>query len=194
MLLHLPHTGQAQGKLILAQNAVQVCHIWFCLLCWSKAASSSVSCAGWLDNEPSRVTGRLEVRPAAELGPIIVCLDTSGPRSPHLYASPVPSCMLPLYPSVCFPCTLLYASPVPFCVLPLTQSFKHNRLVPSPLQCSASLRTLHTVLYRTQQKVADSIPATLNLHARRFPPPPPPPPPTPPPPRLLSLVSALAHQ
>ena len=34
--------------------------------------------AGWLDNEPSRVTGRLEVRPAAELGPIIVCLDTSG--------------------------------------------------------------------------------------------------------------------
>lgn len=34
--------------------------------------------AGWVDNEPSRVTGRLEVRPAAELGPIIVCLDTSG--------------------------------------------------------------------------------------------------------------------
>lgn len=34
--------------------------------------------AGWLDNEPSKVTGRLEVRPAAELGPIIVCLDTSG--------------------------------------------------------------------------------------------------------------------
>lgn len=33
---------------------------------------------GWLENEPSRVTGRLEVRPAAELGPIIVCLDTSG--------------------------------------------------------------------------------------------------------------------
>ncbi|KAL3158055.1 hypothetical protein ABBQ32_011665 [Trebouxia sp. C0010 RCD-2024] len=36
---------------------------------------------GWLDNEPSRVTGRLEVRPAAELGPIIVCLDTSGSMS-----------------------------------------------------------------------------------------------------------------
>jgi uncharacterized protein with von Willebrand factor type A (vWA) domain len=33
---------------------------------------------GWLENEPSRVTGRLELRPAAELGPIIVCLDTSG--------------------------------------------------------------------------------------------------------------------
>ncbi|DBA84260.1 TPA: hypothetical protein ACH3X2_006318 [Trebouxia sp. C0005] len=36
---------------------------------------------GWVDNEPSRVTGRLEVRPAAELGPIIVCLDTSGSMS-----------------------------------------------------------------------------------------------------------------
>lgn len=33
---------------------------------------------GWTENQPSRVTGRLEVRPAAELGPIIVCLDTSG--------------------------------------------------------------------------------------------------------------------
>jgi len=33
---------------------------------------------GWLDGEPARVTGRLEIRPAAELGPIIVCLDTSG--------------------------------------------------------------------------------------------------------------------
>lgn len=34
--------------------------------------------AGWAEDEPSRVTGRLELRPAAELGPIIVCLDTSG--------------------------------------------------------------------------------------------------------------------
>lgn len=34
--------------------------------------------AGWVDDEPARVTGRREVRPAAELGPIIVCLDTSG--------------------------------------------------------------------------------------------------------------------
>lgn len=33
---------------------------------------------GWVDDEPARLTGRLEVRPAAELGPIIVCLDTSG--------------------------------------------------------------------------------------------------------------------
>ncbi|KAI3428338.1 hypothetical protein D9Q98_006718 [Chlorella vulgaris] len=33
---------------------------------------------GWVDDEPSRLTGRMEVRPAAELGPIIVCLDTSG--------------------------------------------------------------------------------------------------------------------
>ena len=33
---------------------------------------------GWSENEPSRVTDRLELRPAAEMGPIIVCLDTSG--------------------------------------------------------------------------------------------------------------------
>lgn len=33
---------------------------------------------GWVEDEPARLTGRLEVRPAAELGPIIVCLDTSG--------------------------------------------------------------------------------------------------------------------
>lgn len=36
---------------------------------------------GWLEGEPARVTGRLEFRPAAELGPIIVCLDTSGSMS-----------------------------------------------------------------------------------------------------------------
>ena len=35
-------------------------------------------CAGWLEDEPARVTRRMEVRPAGELGPIIVCLDTSG--------------------------------------------------------------------------------------------------------------------
>lgn len=33
---------------------------------------------GWLEDEPARVTGRSEIRPAAELGPIILCLDTSG--------------------------------------------------------------------------------------------------------------------
>lgn len=33
---------------------------------------------GWLDGVPARPTGRFEVRPAAELGPIILCLDTSG--------------------------------------------------------------------------------------------------------------------
>lgn len=26
---------------------------------------------GWVDDEPARLTGRLEIRPAAELGPII---------------------------------------------------------------------------------------------------------------------------
>lgn len=34
--------------------------------------------AGWLEDEPARVTRRRELRPAGELGPIIVCLDTSG--------------------------------------------------------------------------------------------------------------------
>ena len=34
--------------------------------------------SGWVDDEPSKLTGRMEMRPAAELGPIIVCLDTSG--------------------------------------------------------------------------------------------------------------------
>jgi len=33
---------------------------------------------GWLEDVPSRVTGHFEIRPAAEQGPIIVCLDTSG--------------------------------------------------------------------------------------------------------------------
>jgi len=33
---------------------------------------------GWLEDEPARVTSRMEIRPAAELGPIILCLDTSG--------------------------------------------------------------------------------------------------------------------
>ena len=32
---------------------------------------------GWLEDQPSRPTGRNEIRPAAEMGPIIVCLDTS---------------------------------------------------------------------------------------------------------------------
>ena len=35
---------------------------------------------GWAEGEPSKLTGRLEIRPAAELGPIIVCLDTSGEK------------------------------------------------------------------------------------------------------------------
>jgi len=33
---------------------------------------------GWLEDVPSRVTDHFEIRPAAEQGPIIVCLDTSG--------------------------------------------------------------------------------------------------------------------
>lgn len=33
---------------------------------------------GWVEDEPAKLTGRFEIRPAAEQGPIIVCLDTSG--------------------------------------------------------------------------------------------------------------------
>ena len=36
---------------------------------------------GWLDGEPAKLTDRTEIRPAAELGPIILCLDTSGSMS-----------------------------------------------------------------------------------------------------------------
>lgn len=39
------------------------------------------ACAGWLQGEPTRVTARMEIRPAAEMGPIICCLDTSGAPS-----------------------------------------------------------------------------------------------------------------
>ena len=40
---------------------------------------------GWVEDEPARLTGRLEVRPAAELGPIIVCLDTSGAQGKRFW-------------------------------------------------------------------------------------------------------------
>lgn len=40
-------------------------------------------CVGWLEDQPSRMTGRMEIRPAAEQGPIIVCLDTSGMYMQH---------------------------------------------------------------------------------------------------------------
>lgn len=37
--------------------------------------------SGWLDDQPAIITDRMEIRPAAELGPIILCLDTSGSMS-----------------------------------------------------------------------------------------------------------------
>ena len=37
--------------------------------------------AGWLEDQPAVITDRMEIRPAAELGPIILCLDTSGSMS-----------------------------------------------------------------------------------------------------------------
>ncbi|MEW5311330.1 MAG: hypothetical protein WDW38_003056 [Sanguina aurantia] len=38
----------------------------------------SYELTGWLEHDSARVTSRTEIRPAAELGPIILCLDTSG--------------------------------------------------------------------------------------------------------------------
>ena len=43
--------------------------------------SSLICRTGWLEDEACKPTGRLEYRPAAELGPVIVCLDTSGSMS-----------------------------------------------------------------------------------------------------------------
>eukprot|EP01025_Chloroclados_australasicus_P035095 TRINITY_DN3582_c1_g1_i7.p1 TRINITY_DN3582_c1_g1~~TRINITY_DN3582_c1_g1_i7.p1 ORF type:complete len:684 (-),score=104.20 TRINITY_DN3582_c1_g1_i7:184-2196(-) len=51
------------------------------LLFMARRAERNLMCyerTGWVDDEPARVTGRMEIRPAAEQGPIIVCLDTSG--------------------------------------------------------------------------------------------------------------------
>ena len=61
-----------------------------------------VVAAGWLDGEPSKLTGRFEIRPAAEQGPIIVCLDTSGAAldircravGPELVHSRVTACFI----------------------------------------------------------------------------------------------------
>jgi uncharacterized protein with von Willebrand factor type A (vWA) domain len=41
---------------------------------------------GWLEDQPARLTNRMEYRPAAELGPIILCLDTSGSMQVSLSA------------------------------------------------------------------------------------------------------------
>ena len=64
--------AEALGPLNLISHAGPCAEMAYSLI------RSELCFAGWLDNEPSKVTGRLEVRPAAELGPIIVCLDTSG--------------------------------------------------------------------------------------------------------------------
>ncbi|GMH32818.1 hypothetical protein BSKO_00652 [Bryopsis sp. KO-2023] len=51
------------------------------LLSYERAGTLSVKSrlilSGWLDDQPSKVLQRTEFRPAAEQGPIIVCLDTS---------------------------------------------------------------------------------------------------------------------
>ena len=55
--------GNVNRKLFMARRAERM------LLSYERA--------GWVDDQPSRVTDRLELRPASEMGPIIVCLDTS---------------------------------------------------------------------------------------------------------------------
>ena len=48
------------------------------------ATAHELEHTGWDEDESARLTGRLEVRPAAELGPTIVCLDTSGALAARL--------------------------------------------------------------------------------------------------------------
>ena len=55
--------GQATKRLFMARRAERML--------------ASYQREGWLEDQPSRPTGRNEIRPAAEMGPIIVCLDTS---------------------------------------------------------------------------------------------------------------------
>ena len=55
--------GQAAKRLFMAKRAERML--------------ASYQREGWLEDQPSRATGRNEIRPAAEMGPIIVCLDTS---------------------------------------------------------------------------------------------------------------------
>jgi hypothetical protein len=82
--------------------------------------------AGWVEDEPSRATGRMEVRPAAELGPIIVCLDTSGEaaggargrrrrrRAHHAPKPPPKHCFLHITPcTFCMPSHSSAPSPPP---------------------------------------------------------------------------------
>ena len=57
-------TGRSLRRLFMARRAERML--------------ASYQREGWLQDQPSKATGCLEIRPAAEMGPIIVCLDTSG--------------------------------------------------------------------------------------------------------------------
>ena len=59
-----PSDGSAQRRLFMVRRAERML--------------GSYQREGWLEDQPSRATGRFEIRPASEQGPIIVCLDTSG--------------------------------------------------------------------------------------------------------------------
>eukprot|EP00884_Botryococcus_braunii_P021264 jgi/Botrbrau1/7821/Bobra.9_2s0002.1 len=65
------------GKVITGSAAARRLH----MVRRAERGLQSYERTGWLEDQPSRLTGRFEIRPAAEQGPIIVCLDTSGSMS-----------------------------------------------------------------------------------------------------------------
>lgn len=68
-------TGEADDE--VEEGGSRACRLLF-MARRAERMLMSYERAGWVEDQPSRVTGRLEIRPASELGPIIVCLDTSG--------------------------------------------------------------------------------------------------------------------
>lgn len=66
-------TNDCAGELKEGSRAARLLH----MVRRAERGLMSYDRTGWLDNQPCRPTGRLEIRPAAEIGPVIVCLDTS---------------------------------------------------------------------------------------------------------------------
>ncbi|KAI7839236.1 hypothetical protein COHA_006934 [Chlorella ohadii] len=67
----------SSGERVLAREGSRAARMLF-MARRAERQLMSYERTGWVEDEPARLTGRMEVRPAAELGPIIVCLDTSG--------------------------------------------------------------------------------------------------------------------
>lgn len=70
-------TSSGGGERVLAREGSRAARMLF-MARRAERQLMSYEREGWVEDEPARLTGRMEVRPAAELGPIIVCLDTSG--------------------------------------------------------------------------------------------------------------------